>query len=75
MFYKPRQGALFDPGDKDLKGPMFDQTLCYAFGGIMVIRRTVLRLVGFPDNIGGRRKNAEIKGILYVSGNQTVVLS
>ena len=40
----------------------------------MVIRRAVLRLVGFPDNIGGRRKNAEIKDLLYVSGNQIFVL-
>ena len=39
-----------------------------------VIRRAVLRLVGFPDNIGGRRKNAEIKDLLYVSGNQIFVL-
>jgi hypothetical protein len=31
-FYKPRQGVLFDPVAKDLKGPTLIQTLCYAFG-------------------------------------------
>jgi len=31
-FYKPRQGILFDPVAKDLKGPTLIQTLCYAFG-------------------------------------------
>jgi len=40
----------------------------------MVIRRTVLRLVGFPDEYRRQKKNAEINDLLYVSGNQTFVL-
>ena len=31
-FYKPRQGVLFDPVTKDLKGPTLIQTLCYTLG-------------------------------------------
>ena len=40
----------------------------------MVIRRTVLRLVGFPDEYRGQKKNAEINDRLYISGNQIFVL-
>ena len=41
---------------------------------IMVIRRTVLRLVGFPDEYRGQKKNAEINDRLYISGNQMFML-
>ena len=40
----------------------------------MVIRRTVLRLVGFPDESRRQKKERQNYGILYVSGNKTVVL-
>jgi hypothetical protein len=60
-FYKPGQGVLFDPVAKDLKDPTLIQTLCYAVGMIMVIRRTVLRLSDFLTNIGGRRRTPKLR--------------
>ena len=63
-FYKPRQGVLFDPGAKDLKSPDVDSNLILCVRTIMVIRRTILRLVGFPDEYRRQKKNFEIKELL-----------
>ena len=63
-FYKQWQGVLLDPVAKDLKGPTLIQTLWLCLRTIMVIRRTLLRLVGFPDEYRWQKKNAEIKDLL-----------
>ena len=64
MFFTNHGKAFcLTPGAKD-HGSDVDQTLCYAFGTIMGIRRTVLRLVGFPDEYRRQKKNAEIKNLL-----------
>jgi hypothetical protein len=47
-FYKPRQGVLFDPS-QGFKGSNVDSNLMLFVRTIMVIRRTLLRLVGFSD--------------------------
>ena len=62
-FYKPRQGVLFDPS-QGFKGSNVDSNLMLCVQTIMVIRRTLLHLVGFPDERRRQKKNAEINDLL-----------
>jgi hypothetical protein len=49
------QGVLFDLGAKEVMRPMFDQIYVMR-QKLMVIRRTVLRLVGFPYECRRQKK-------------------